>query len=204
VRLRPAGLPTSEAPAIQGHISSCPDCQNELETLRSVVNQFVSWPTDVLRPRHRCRGGLHFASRGDGKSAGTAAGAAVVRAGMEQVAPGIECKLPRDRHAKAPRQLCGTPRVRRELPAHTHAGEEDCISSNGDYGSTTQADAVPLRVGREQLAFDPGRDLFPFRLGPLPRPRQYRLISRPLRDAKCKPPLQRCRWTQHVGGPGDD
>src|SRR5882672_9010715 len=66
------------------------------------------------------------------------------------------------------------------------------------------ADAVPLRVGREQLAFDPGRDLFPFRLGPLPRPRQYRLISRPLRDAKCKPPLQRCRWTQHVGGPGDE
>jgi quercetin dioxygenase-like cupin family protein len=29
------------------------------------------------------------------------------------------------------------------------------------------ADAVPFRVGREQLAFDPGRDLFPFRLGPL-------------------------------------
>src|SRR2546421_9918191 len=26
------------------------------------------------------------------------------------------------------------------------------------------ADPVPLRVGREQLAFNPGRDLFPFRL----------------------------------------
>ena len=39
------------------------------------------------------------------------------------------------------------------------------------------ADPVPFRVGREQLAFDPGRDLFPFRLGPLPRRRQHRLAS---------------------------
>src|SRR5687768_17216197 len=27
------------------------------------------------------------------------------------------------------------------------------------------ADPVPFRIAREQLAFDPGRDLFPFRLG---------------------------------------
>ena len=32
------------------------------------------------------------------------------------------------------------------------------------------ADPVPFRVGREQLAFDSGRDLFPFRLGPLLAP----------------------------------
>ena len=30
------------------------------------------------------------------------------------------------------------------------------------------ADPVPLRVGREQLAFDPGGDLLPFGFGPLP------------------------------------
>jgi len=66
------------------------------------------------------------------------------------------------------------------------------------------ADAVPFRVGREQLAFDPGRDLFPFRLGPLPRRRKHRLFPRLLRDAKRKAPLQRRRWTQHVGGPGDE
>src|SRR5438309_9996136 len=29
------------------------------------------------------------------------------------------------------------------------------------------ADPVSFDVGREQLALDPGRDLFPFRLGPL-------------------------------------
>src|SRR5512132_3954989 len=34
------------------------------------------------------------------------------------------------------------------------------------------ADPVPFRVGREQLAFDPGRDLFPFRLGQFGRPKR--------------------------------
>src|SRR5437588_9563955 len=33
------------------------------------------------------------------------------------------------------------------------------------------ADPMPFGVSREQLAFDPGRDRFPFRLGPPPRRR---------------------------------
>src|SRR6185369_6032610 len=44
------------------------------------------------------------------------------------------------------------------------------------------ADPVPFRVGREQLAFDPGRDLLPVRLGPPPPCRelwrQHRLFPR--------------------------
>src|SRR5215216_3865637 len=43
-------LPTSEVPAIQAHIASCPECQREVESLQPVINRFVSWPTDVLRP----------------------------------------------------------------------------------------------------------------------------------------------------------
>ena len=66
------------------------------------------------------------------------------------------------------------------------------------------ADPVPFRVGREQLAFDPGRDLFPFRLGPLPRRRRHRLLPGLLGDAERKTLLQRCRRTQHIGGPGDE
>src|SRR3954471_895206 len=49
------------------------------------------------------------------------------------------------------------------------------------------ADPVPFRVGREQLAFDPGRDLFPFRLRPssfaLARRRQHRFFPGVLGDA---------------------
>src|SRR5258708_25906217 len=43
-------LPASEIAAAEAHIASCPDCWRELEVLRPVVDRFVSWPTDVLRP----------------------------------------------------------------------------------------------------------------------------------------------------------
>src|SRR5205814_10531435 len=70
------------------------------------------------------------------------------------------------------------------------------------------ADPVPFRVGRQQLAFDPGRDLFPFRLGPsllaLARRRQHRWLPRLLGDTMRKTRLQLCRRTHHIGGPGDE
>src|SRR4030081_4054827 len=40
----------NEVAAAEAHIALCPDCQRELESLRPVVNRFVCWPTDVLRP----------------------------------------------------------------------------------------------------------------------------------------------------------
>jgi hypothetical protein len=43
-------LPLSEAFAVESHISECPDCQQEVETLRPIIDTCVSWPTDVLRP----------------------------------------------------------------------------------------------------------------------------------------------------------
>ena len=43
-------LPPSEVAVTEAHISACPDCQRELESLRPVVDRFVFWPTDVLRP----------------------------------------------------------------------------------------------------------------------------------------------------------
>src|SRR5258707_2864817 len=43
-------LPASEVAAAEAHIAACSDCRRELESLRPVVDSFVSWPTDVLRP----------------------------------------------------------------------------------------------------------------------------------------------------------
>src|ERR1051326_1201874 len=64
------------------------------------------------------------------------------------------------------------------------------------------ADPVPYHVGREQLAFDPGRDLLPFRLGPslLARAhrRQHRFFPGLLGDATRQARLQRCGRTQHI------
>src|SRR5205823_9157220 len=43
-------LAASEIAAAEAHIASCPDCRRELESLRPVLDRFVSWPADVLRP----------------------------------------------------------------------------------------------------------------------------------------------------------
>ena len=51
-------LAASEVATAEAHIVSCPDCQRELESLQPVVNRFVSWPTDVLRPTTSPQGRL--------------------------------------------------------------------------------------------------------------------------------------------------
>src|SRR5437867_11232997 len=43
-------LPSSERPGVVAHISACAECREEMETLRPIMDAFVSWPTDVLRP----------------------------------------------------------------------------------------------------------------------------------------------------------
>jgi RNA polymerase sigma factor (sigma-70 family) len=45
-----AALPAFEVSGIAAHLASCPDCSQEWESLRPVVDSFVAWPTDVLRP----------------------------------------------------------------------------------------------------------------------------------------------------------
>src|SRR5689334_22844778 len=43
-------LPPSEAAAVQSHLVSCPHCREELAALRPIVQRFVAWPADILRP----------------------------------------------------------------------------------------------------------------------------------------------------------
>jgi len=43
-------LPAHQAAGVGAHISVCAECRQELETLRPIVDAFVAWPTDVLRP----------------------------------------------------------------------------------------------------------------------------------------------------------
>ena len=43
-------LSPHEAAAVESHLASCAECQQELEILRPVVDSFVHWPTNVLRP----------------------------------------------------------------------------------------------------------------------------------------------------------
>jgi ChrR-like protein with cupin domain/putative zinc finger protein len=43
-------VPPAEMAEVEKHITECAECRSELETLRPVVDAFVAWPTDVLRP----------------------------------------------------------------------------------------------------------------------------------------------------------
>jgi anti-sigma factor ChrR (cupin superfamily) len=126
-------LPASERPAIEAHIASCPECRGELESLRSVIDRFVSWPTDVLRPTTslQTRLALRIA-----EETGSAPVLPPTRPwsepDWEQVAPGIECKLlatdaDRRRVSMLVRLAPGA-----SYPAHTHAGTEELHLLDGE------------------------------------------------------------------------
>jgi hypothetical protein len=126
-------LSTNEVPAIQAHIASCPDCQRELESLRPVIDCFVSWPTDVLRPTTSLQERLARRIAEDtGKQPVLPPAADWSEPDWEQVAPGIECKLlaidaERHRVSMLVRLAPGA-----SYPPHTHAGVEELHLLDGE------------------------------------------------------------------------
>jgi quercetin dioxygenase-like cupin family protein len=126
-------LPASEAAAAEAHIASCPDCQRELESLRPVVDRFVSWPTDVLRPTTSLQGRLALRiAEETGKQPVPPPVRQWSEPDWEQVAPGIECKLlaadaERNRVSMLVRLAPGA-----SYPTHTHAGVEELHLLDGE------------------------------------------------------------------------
>jgi hypothetical protein len=126
-------LPASEVAAAEAHIAVCRDCQRELEFLRPVVDRFVSWPTDVLRPAVSLqeRLALRIAEE-TGKQPVLPPQHQWSEPEWEQIAPGIECKLlatdtERHRVSMLVRLAPGA-----SYPAHTHAGVEEVHLLDGE------------------------------------------------------------------------
>jgi anti-sigma factor ChrR (cupin superfamily) len=126
-------LAASEVAAAKAHIASCSDCQRELESLRSVVDHLVMWPTDVLRPatslQHRLA--LRLAEE-TGKEPVLPATRQWSEPPWEQVAPGIECKLlatDAERH-RVSMLVRLAPHA--SYPAHAHAGAEELHLLDGE------------------------------------------------------------------------
>jgi anti-sigma factor ChrR (cupin superfamily) len=130
-------LPANEVTAAEAHIASCLDCQRELESLRPVVDRFVSWPTDVLRPTTSLQARLVLRIA---EETGKEPVLPPARPGeqtwsepeWEQVAPGIECKLlatdtERYRVSMLVRLAPGA-----SYPAHIHAGAEELHLLDGE------------------------------------------------------------------------
>jgi anti-sigma factor ChrR (cupin superfamily) len=125
-------LAPGEIAAAEAHIASCPDCRRELESLRPVVERFVSWPTDVLRPPTSLQGRLaRRLAEETGKSVSPPP-RQWSEPDWEQVAPGIECKLlatdaERDRVSMLVRLAPNA-----SYPMHTHAGVEELHLLDGE------------------------------------------------------------------------
>jgi anti-sigma factor ChrR (cupin superfamily) len=126
-------LTSSEAFVAEAHIASCSDCQREVESLRPVLDRFVSWPTDVLRPATslQTRLALRIAEE-TGEQPVLPLAPQWSEPEWEQVAPGIECKLlatdtERHRVSMLVRLAPGA-----SYPAHTHAGVEELHLLDGE------------------------------------------------------------------------
>jgi quercetin dioxygenase-like cupin family protein len=126
-------LPASDVAAAEAHIAGCPHCQRELEALRPVVDRFVSWPTDVLRPPTSLQARLAQRIAAETGTEPVPPPAPQWREpDWEQVAPGIECKLlatdgARHRVSMLVRLAPGA-----RYPAHTHAGVEELHLLHGE------------------------------------------------------------------------
>lgn len=126
-------LPASEVPAVEAHIALCSECQREMESLRPVVDSFVSWPTDVLRPSASLWDRLaHRIAEETGGEPVLAAPENWSEPEWEEVAPGISCKLlaTDTEQARVSMLVRLAPGV--DYPPHTHAGVEELHLLDGE------------------------------------------------------------------------
>ena len=126
-------LGETERAAAEAHIAVCPDCRRELESLGPVLERFVGWPTDVLRPATSLRARLAdriAAERGDEPVLPPVQPWREPE--WEEVAPGVACKLlatdaERHRVSMLVRLAPGA-----RYPGHTHAGAEELHLLDGE------------------------------------------------------------------------
>jgi len=126
-------LPSSEIDSLETHLTSCLECQRELESLRPVVDALASSPAEILRPSDSMWGRLM--ERVAGEPGGELEPPEIARwreAAWEDVAPGISCKLvatdaERDRVSMLVRLAPGT-----AYPPHSHAGVEELFLLDGE------------------------------------------------------------------------
>ena len=126
-------LPQSDVPSIEAHLAVCTQCQRDMAALRPVVDAFVSWPTDVLRPSASLQTRLADRLAAEtGEAPVLPSGSQWTEPEWENVAPGISVKLlanddERDIVSMLVRLAPDT-----DYPPHTHAGTEELYLLDGE------------------------------------------------------------------------
>jgi quercetin dioxygenase-like cupin family protein len=144
-------LPASEVPAVEAQIAACADCRKDVEALRPIVDAFVSWPTDVLRPSTSLWDRLTRRIAVETGQPVLPEPARPAEPEWQEAAPGITCKLlatdtERGRVSMLVRLAPGA-----EYPPHTHAGVEELHMLEGEL----MVDDKKLRAG-DYLRSEPG------------------------------------------------
>jgi len=126
-------LPSSEVAVVGTHIAECAECRQEMETLRPIIDSFVSWPTDVLRPSASLweRLSKRIAAETGGEPVSPAP-QRWAQPEWKEVAPGISCKLlatdtEKNRVSMLVRLAPGS-----DYPPHRHAGVEELHLLEGE------------------------------------------------------------------------
>ncbi len=126
-------LPSGGVPQVEAHISSCSQCRRELETLRPILDAFVFWPTDVLRPaaslQERLARRISTETGGEPVLPGTRQWS---EPEWEEVAPGISCKLLATDTEKHRVSMLVRLAPGADYPPHTHAGVEELHLLDGE------------------------------------------------------------------------
>lgn len=126
-------LPAGEMHLLEAHLTGCPECQRELQSLRPAVDSLIAWPTNILRPADSLWGRLQERiGGGAGEESAIADGLPWQEPEWEHVAPGISCKLlatdtERDRVSMLVRLAPDT-----AYPPHRHAGVEELFLLHGE------------------------------------------------------------------------
>jgi anti-sigma factor RsiW len=126
-------LTPGETHLLEAHLTSCDECQRELESLRPAVEALRSAPAEILRPPDSVWGRLQERI---GAAAPEEAGAPGLLAWREpeweDVAPGISCKLlaTDTEHDRVSMLVRLAPRT--AYPPHRHAGVEELFLLDGE------------------------------------------------------------------------
>lgn len=127
-------LPPGETSAFEAHIDSCPDCRAELLAIRPIVDEFVDWPTDIVRPptplweRVAQRIGVDAGSELSREPEARW----VDEPEWKEVAPGISCKLLSTDAATTRVSMLVRLAPGVAYPPHTHAGVEELHLLDGE------------------------------------------------------------------------
>lgn len=123
-------MPAGDRAAFALHVEDCATCRGELEALRVVVDAFVEWPTDVLRPPAPLWDRL--AARIGAPPSATVESRWETEPPWKDVAPGIACKLLSTDEPRGMVSMLVRLDANSEYPPHTHAGIEELFLLDGE------------------------------------------------------------------------